>query len=92
MVFPFNGLSDYEIRFTPEHEMFRTSIRQFMEKEVAPSVPYMEDHNEVPNEIIKKISEQGFFGLFIPQEYGGQGADQTSAAIFSEEVARISPA
>lgn len=38
------------------------------------------------------MAEQGFFGLFIPEEYGGSGADLTSTCLVLEELAKASPA
>ncbi|MDG6934802.1 MAG: acyl-CoA dehydrogenase family protein, partial [Nitrososphaerota archaeon] len=92
MVFPFKGLSDYEIKFKPEHEMFRQMVKEFAEKEIAPRVTEIEEHNEVPQDLVNKMLAQGFQGVSIPQEYGGQGGDQVMLAIFSEEVAKVSPA
>lgn len=92
MVFPFKGLSDYEIKFKPEHEMFRQMVKEFAEKEIAPRVTEIEEHNEVPQDLVNKMLTQGFQGVSIPQEYGGQGGDQVMLAIFSEEVAKVSPA
>jgi alkylation response protein AidB-like acyl-CoA dehydrogenase len=92
MVFPFRSLSDYEIKFKPEHEMFRQVVREFAEKEIAPRISYIEEHNEVPADLVNKMLSQGFQGISIPQEYGGQGGDQVTLAIFSEEIARVSPA
>jgi alkylation response protein AidB-like acyl-CoA dehydrogenase len=92
MVFPFKSLKDYEIKFAPEQEMFRQVVREFAEKEIAPRVSYIEEHNEVPPDLLKKLAEQGFQGIAIPPDLGGQGGNQVSLSIFSEEVARICPA
>lgn len=92
MVFPFKSLSDYEIRTRPEHEAFRNFVREFMEKEVAPLVTRIEERNEFPMELLDKVGAQGFQGIGVPQEYGGQGGDQTSVVIFSEETSRVCPA
>ncbi|MEM0075695.1 MAG: acyl-CoA dehydrogenase family protein [Conexivisphaerales archaeon] len=92
MVFPFKSVLDYEIKFKPEHEMFRNFVKEFMEREVAPKVSYIEEHNEIPKEVLDKVAHQGFQGISVPQQYGGQGGDQMSLAIFSEETAKICPA
>lgn len=36
MVFPFDTIQDYSVVLTPEHEMFRKAVREFVEREVAP--------------------------------------------------------
>jgi len=92
MVFPFSGLSDYEIKFKPEHEIFRKFVREFMEKEVEPRVGEIEENDQVPPDLLKRMGDLGFQGIAVPAEYGGQGGDQVSVAIFSEEAGRIYPA
>jgi len=92
MVFPLGELGDYEIKFKPEHEMFRKFIREFFEKEVEPRVSEIEENDAVPADLLKKMGEMGFQGIAVPQEYGGQGGDQISMAIFSEEAGRTYPA
>src|SRR5579883_2563698 len=92
MVFPFKKLSDYEVKFTPEQEMFREFIREFAEKEVAPRVQFIEENDQVPEDLLKRMAELGFQGLAVPTEYGGQGGNQVTVSIFSEEVARVCPA
>jgi alkylation response protein AidB-like acyl-CoA dehydrogenase len=91
MVFPLTELGDYEIKFKPEHEMFRKLVREFFEKEVEPRVSEIEENDEVPADLLKKMGEMGFQGIAVPQEYGGQGGDQTSMAIFCEEAGRVYP-
>jgi alkylation response protein AidB-like acyl-CoA dehydrogenase len=92
MVFPLAQLGDYEIRFKPEHEMFRKLVREFFEKEVEPRVSEIEENDQVPADLLKRMGEMGFQGIAVPQEYGGQGGDQISMAIFSEEAGRVYPA
>lgn len=92
MVFPFGALMDYEIKFKPEHEMFRKFVREFMEKEVEPRILEIEEKDKVPSDLLEKMGKLGFQGIPIPQEYGGQGGDQISTAIFCEEASRICPA
>ncbi|MEM3803303.1 MAG: acyl-CoA dehydrogenase family protein [Conexivisphaerales archaeon] len=92
MVFPFKKLSDYEIRFTPEQEMFREFVREFAEKDVAPRVQYIAENDAVPDDLLKRMAELGFQGIAVPPEYGGQGGNQVTVSIFSEEVAKVCPA
>ncbi len=85
-------LGDYEVKFKPEHEMFRKLVREFFEKEVEPRVSEIEDNDSVPADLLKKMCDMGFQGISVPQEYGGQGGDQISVAIFCEEAGRVCPA
>jgi len=91
MVFPFDTIQDYSVVLTPEHEMFRKAVREFVEREVAPRAMEIEEKDEVPRDILKKMAEQGFFGIGIPEKYGGQGGDHRMAVIMSEEICRVLP-
>ena len=74
--------------FTDEHEHLRSSIRAFVEKEIAPHVQEWEDERWFPNELFTRLGELGFLGLKFPEEYGGQGGDYVHDAVFVEEMAR----
>jgi alkylation response protein AidB-like acyl-CoA dehydrogenase len=91
MVFPFDTIQDYSVVLTPEHEMFRKAVREFVEREVAPRAMEIEEKDEMPRDILKKMAEQGFFGIGIPEKYGGQGGDHRMAVIMSEEICRVLP-
>ncbi|WP_206809255.1 acyl-CoA dehydrogenase family protein [Paradesulfitobacterium ferrireducens] len=71
-----------------EQVMFRDTVRKFVEKEVKPFVEELDAKEEYPYEIMKKIYEQGFTNLNIPEEYGGSGIDPLTALIITEEIAR----
>ncbi|MEM4423735.1 acyl-CoA dehydrogenase family protein, partial [Pyrobaculum sp.] len=91
MVFPFDSVEDFSVVLTPEHEMFRKAVREFLEREVAPKAMEVEETDQVPRDLLKKIAEQGFFGIGIPEKYGGQGGDHRMAVIMSEEFCRVLP-
>lgn len=75
--------------FTPEHELFRESLRRFIEKEVVPHIDEWEAQQQVPKSIWKKFAEQGFLGLHYPEQYGGAGLDFFYTVIFCEEISRV---
>ena len=56
--------------FTEEHEMFRQSLRAFLEKEVQPHIEEWEENRFTPRDIWKKMGDMGFLGLGYPEEYG----------------------
>ncbi|MGC8572465.1 MAG: acyl-CoA dehydrogenase family protein [Caldisphaera sp.] len=91
MVFPFKSIEDFKIDIKDEHELFRKSVREFLEKNVEPRWKEIEDTNQIPPEIFKLMGEQGFFGIGVPEEYGGQGGGQLMTTIMMEEIARIVP-
>ena len=61
--------------FTEEHELFRQSLRTFIEKEVLPHIDQWEEDQRIPKEIWKKMGSMGFLGLAYPEEYGGSNLD-----------------
>ena len=74
--------------FSEEHEIFRQSVRRFME-ELAPHHAEWEEQGEVPRWAWKKAGEQGFLCAAIPEESGGVGADRRYSIILMEEQARL---
>lgn len=91
-MFPFEGLQDFEIKLTEDHELFRRSVREFAERVLAPNVMRIERDNEIPQEIYEEAKKMGLMGVGIPEAYGGQGGDMMMTTIANEELSRISPA
>lgn len=76
---------------TKQHEMLRKLVRGFAEKEFTNEILDAVDNGlEYPLEIRQKMAKCGFFGVKVPKEEGGQGADVRSYVIMAEEMARIS--
>jgi alkylation response protein AidB-like acyl-CoA dehydrogenase len=75
-------------RLTEEHEMIRTMARDFAQKEIAPIAAHFDETGEFPAETIKKMGAQGFMGIEVPEEYGGQGLDTLSYVLAMIEIAR----
>ncbi len=75
--------------FTPEHEELRSSIRGFIDRELAPHSQQWEDERWFPDEVFPKLAAQGLLGLKYPTELGGQGGDYLHEAVMCEEMARI---
>ncbi|MEM2224646.1 MAG: acyl-CoA dehydrogenase family protein [Candidatus Caldarchaeum sp.] len=92
MVFPFSTLFDFSIEIKEEYEIFRKSVRDFAEKELEKHVAQIEKTNKIPDSLLKKAAEQGYFGLGIPEEYGGQGVDLMFNTLYVEEISRVCPA
>lgn len=72
-----------------EHEDLRKAVREFAETEVKPIAFQLDQNDEFPDEIVKKMGENGWMGLPYPKEYGGAGKDVLSYAIAVEELSRI---
>lgn len=75
-------------RFEEEHEMFRTMVRDFARNEIAPGASERDRDGVFPEDIIRTLGELGLMGVFIPETYGGSGADVISYLVAVEELAR----
>jgi acyl-CoA dehydrogenase len=75
--------------FTEEHEVFRTSFKDFLQKEVVPHIDKWEKTGTIERFIWKKFGEMGYFGLSTPDEYGGLDLDLFYTIIFLEELQKI---
>ncbi|MBI5035262.1 MAG: acyl-CoA dehydrogenase family protein [Chloroflexi bacterium] len=77
-----------DFALSPQHEIFRRTVAEFVEKEVMPCVPDMEARGEWNVDLFRRMGELGYFGLRYPEQYGGAAADSIMFAIFLEEMAR----
>ena len=75
--------------FTEEHEVFRASFKDFLQKEVVPHIEKWEKTGSIERFIWKKFGEMGYFGLSTPEEYGGMDLDLFYTIIFLEEMQKI---
>jgi len=75
--------------FTEEHEVFRESFKDFLQKEVVPHIDKWEETGTIERFIWKKFGEMGYFGLSTPEEYGGLDLDLFYTIIFLEEMQKI---
>jgi acyl-CoA dehydrogenase len=76
------------ISYTAEHNIFRDSLRKFLDKEIVPHVEEWEEAGIVPRSAWKKMGEQGFLCTDIPEEYGGVGGDFLYSVIVCEELVK----
>ena len=77
--------------FEKKHELIRKLARDFAETELTSDIlDEVEATGEFPKEILDKMAKAGFFGIKIPQELGGSGADHRSYVLVMEEIARVS--
>jgi hypothetical protein len=75
--------------FTEEHEVFRASFKDFLQKEVVPFIDKWEKTGTIERFIWKKFGDMGYFGLRTPEEYGGLDLDLFYTVIFLEELQKI---
>lgn len=74
---------------TEEHEIFRQSLRKFLEKEAVPYYEEWEKNKEVPRAFWMRLGEQGYLCPQVDEKYGGLGTDFGYAVVLNEEMERV---
>jgi len=77
---------DFEL--SDEHKLFRSTLREFVDKEIRPVAREWEHEGRYPTEIVETMKTMGLFGITIPDEFGGMDVDMVSLAIVFEELSR----
>jgi len=72
--------------FSEEHRQFRDAVRRFLQTEVTPFHADWEKDKCVPRSIWEKAGEAGFLCSWLPEEYGGSGADFLYSVVLIEEM------
>ena len=79
--------------YDDDHETFRASCREFLDRHARPYVDEHLDSRAIPREFWLEAGKQGFLGLEIPEEYGGAGAnDYRFNAVWAEELSKVNAA
>jgi len=77
-----------DFTFPEELVMLRDTIRKFVDRELEPLSERVEEEDGIPDGVVARMAELGFFGLGIPQEYGGQGLSVVGQCVANEELSR----
>ena len=72
-----------------EHNLFRESLREFLDREVRPNIEDWEKAGKIPKSIWQKMGKMGFLGLTFPEKYGGGDLDFFFEVILNEELGRL---
>ena len=75
------------VELRQERALFRSSVRDFVDREVLPVAEELDRDGEFPHRLFRRLAELGYFGLRYPEDVGGQGADFQTACILYEELA-----
>lgn len=75
--------------FSEEHNLFRKSLQDFLQKEVVPHIEKWEKTGNIDRFIWKKFGDMGFFGIYYPEAYGGMDLDLFYTIILLEELQKI---
>lgn len=78
-----------EFEFTEEQNALRETVAKFAKEEIAPVIKEMDEKEEFPWPTVKRMKELGFFGVPIPEEYGGLGLGKVGYCIVTEELAKV---
>ncbi len=73
---------------TEEHKLIRTSIKNWVNKEVKPIIDEANQKHEAIHSLTKQMGELGALGSFIPEKFGGAGLDQIAYGIIMQELER----
>src|SRR5689334_5401920 len=82
-------LAPMDLDLSSEHQLLRSTIRDFMEKEVAPVIEEHEREHRFPVDVVRRLGEMGWLGIPIPEDEGGAGLDTLAYAIAVEEIGRV---
>lgn len=74
---------------TADHEIFRKSLRRFLEKEAVPYYEKWEEERMIPRSLWRKMGEQGFLCPDLDEKYGGSGVDWGFSVVINEELERV---
>jgi alkylation response protein AidB-like acyl-CoA dehydrogenase len=77
-----------DLQLTEEHKMIRDTAHKFAQNEIAPIAAHFDETGEFPYETVKKMGAQGFMGIEVPEEYGGQGLDTIAYVLAMIEIAK----
>ena len=74
----------------PENiRLMRETVSRFVKNELEPISQKVEEEEKIPESIVQKMRDLGFFGLSIPEEYGGMGLGTLGESVLMEEFGRV---
>ena len=79
-----------DFKLSEKHLEIQRAAREFAQKEIAPFADKWDEEHHWPRDVVMKMGEMGFFGVIIPEEYGGTNEGWLALALISEEIARAS--
>ncbi len=76
-------------RLSAEHEMVVRMVRDFAQKEVAPTIRDWDRKQEMAPHVLPRMAELGILGICLPERYGGQGFDYLTLGLVCEELEAV---
>ena len=68
------------------------TLQRFIQERLIPAENHLEEHDEVPADLIDEMKEMGLFGLTVPEEFGGIGLSVSQEVLVNYELGRTAPA
>ena len=78
-----------DFQLDQKHQMARDLFRDFAEKEVKPLAIEVDETEVFPRDTVTKMQKNGFMGIAVPKEYGGQGCDPLTYVMCIEELSKV---
>ncbi len=78
-----------DFNLTEEHRMVQQMVREFAQKEVAPSIKEYDRRQEMAPFVLPRLAKLGILGICLPVRYGGQGMDYISLGLACEELEAV---
>jgi citronellyl-CoA dehydrogenase len=80
------GMFSMDPPFSPEHQLFRRTLRDYVEKELAPHALEWDEAGIFPREVFQGMAEIGALGINYPESVGGAGGDYWQVVVLAEEL------
>jgi butyryl-CoA dehydrogenase len=81
----------FDLALTAEQQLVQRTAREFAMHEVLPQAAENDRLARFPKELVRKLGELGFMGMYVPEEHGGAGLDVVSYVLAMEEINRADP-
>ena len=78
-----------DLSLTAEHEMAQKMVRDYAQKEVAPTIREWDQKQEMSPDVLPRMAELGILGICLPVRYGGQGMDFVALGLACEELEAV---
>jgi acyl-CoA dehydrogenase len=77
---------------TESFELLLATVQRFILERLIPAENHLEEHDEVPLDIVQDMKDMGLFGLTVPEEFGGIGLSVSQEILVNYELGRTAPA
>jgi alkylation response protein AidB-like acyl-CoA dehydrogenase len=79
----------FDFSLSADQEAFRSAVRAFLTREVAPIVAEIDEKEEFPAATVRRMQQEGYFGVPIPESYGGLGLGKVGYCLLLEELGKV---